>query len=137
MCLRVLPPQRRPRGSSGIQRLSLQKGDRYRGDYDLQRNESSSHLYTERANVTCVWELGVGRRDVSRNVSETLTCETGLGQWMADEEEKVKERCVTKLQTHGERHSLLLYRFNSGAHERGEKRLRWYQRLFSQYASIF
>ena len=69
--------------------------------------------------MTCVWELGVGRRDVSRNISETLTCETGLSQWIADEEEKAKVRCVSKLQTHRERHSLLLYRVNSGAHERG------------------
>lgn len=80
----------------------------------------------------------MGRRDVPRNISETLTCGTGLGQWTADEEEKVKVRCVTKLQTHRERHSLLLYRVNSGARERGgrKKRVRRRQRLFSQYASI-
>lgn len=46
MCLRVLPPQRRPRGSSGIQRLSFQKGDRYTGDYDPQ-------WAAMRAQVTC------------------------------------------------------------------------------------
>ena len=70
--------------------------------------KGSSYLYTEGANVTCVWELGVGRRDVSRNISETLTCETGLGQRIADEEEKAKVRCVSKLQTHRERHSVAL-----------------------------
>ena len=100
--------------------------------------KGSSYLYTEGANVTCAWKLGVGRRDMPKNISETLICETGLGQWIADEEEKVKVRCVTKLQTHRERHSLLLYRVNSGAHERGgkKKRVRRCQRLFSQYASI-
>lgn len=73
-------------------------------------------------------------RDMSRKTTETLTCETSVGKWIADGgNEGVLCYKAAEAQVEG---TPRLNGVNSGVHERAKMRLRRCQRLFSQYASI-